>query len=257
MLNTPLMREIDRSGFSSPEAIIHLFVGGSALHGVKVAATDDLDIYGVFLPGPEEVLGLSPRAHFVWSTASDERRNTQDDVDVTLYSLRRWAELGARGNATALHFLFSDATETSSPLWDAVEAERALFLSRQCAKEFLGFANNQMQRITGEKGRGAKGRRPEYESAYGYDTKAAMHCMRLYFECIELMESGFISLPRPELDVLKAVRLGEWTLERLLEEAQMLRERAVKAAEISYLPDEVDREAISRLLAKIHLAAWS
>jgi hypothetical protein len=52
-----------------------MFIGGSELHGAKVGATDDLDIYGVFLDLPPVVLGLETRKHFVWSTATDDRRN--------------------------------------------------------------------------------------------------------------------------------------------------------------------------------------
>src|SRR6202041_2843469 len=109
-----LLKHVAESGFPFVGRLIHLFVGGSELHGAKVGSTDDLDIYGVFLDPPSVVLGIAPRTHFVWSTASDERRNGPDDVDVTLYSLRRWAQLAAKGNATALHFLFADATATSS-----------------------------------------------------------------------------------------------------------------------------------------------
>jgi hypothetical protein len=41
-----LMDEVHRSGFDKAESIIHLFIGGSELHGAKVGATDDLDLYG-------------------------------------------------------------------------------------------------------------------------------------------------------------------------------------------------------------------
>jgi len=140
MLNTRLMQEVERSGFDTPEAVIHLFIGGSELHGAKVGATDDLDLYGIFLDGPTSTLGLQPRSHFVWSTATDDRRNGPEDVDLTLYSLRRWAQLAAKGNATALHFLFADVTATSHELWKIVQEQRGLFLSGQSAIQFLGFA---------------------------------------------------------------------------------------------------------------------
>jgi uncharacterized protein len=256
MLQTPLMNDVARSGFDTPEAIIHLFVGGSELHGAKVGATDDLDIYGVFLDSPADVLGLKPRSHFVWSTASDERRNGPDDVDITLYSLHRWAELAAKGNATALHFLFADATATSSGIWKMIQQDRGFFLSKESASQFLGFADNQLQRITGERGRGAKGRRLEYENAFGYDSKAAMHCLRLYLECIELMRFGTITLPRPDRELLIEVRSGKWTLERFLGEAANLRSEAEKAAMQSALPERVDQLSISRLIAKVCFAAW-
>src|SRR3954454_23267920 len=101
MLNTPLLAHIERSGFVPMSSLIHLFVGGSELHGAKMGATDDLDIYGLFIAKPSDVLGLAASEHFVWSTADDDRRNGPEDVDVTLYSLRKWAAMAARGNATA------------------------------------------------------------------------------------------------------------------------------------------------------------
>lgn len=257
MLNTPLIEHVLRSEFNKAEAVIHLFIGGSELHGAKVGATDDLDLYGVFLDAPSVTLGLEPRTHFVWSTAADDRRNGPDDVDLTLYSLRRWAHLAAKGNATALHFLFADATATSSETWAMVQANAELFLSRRSAEQFIGFADNQMRRITGEKGRGSKGRRPEYESIFGYDTKAAMHCLRLYLECIELMQFGRITLPRPEREYLVEARSGEWPLDRFLNEAQRLRSDAEDAAKRSALPDIVNLTAISSLIAEVSLSAWN
>ncbi len=254
--NSSLLEHVLRAGFAEPESLIHLFIGGSELHGAKVGATDDLDLYGVYIGSPASVLGLFEQPHFVWSTASDDRRNGPEDVDLTLYSLRRWAGLAAKGNATALHFLFAGATAVSDPLWMRVQDATHIFLSRQSATQFLGFAENQLKRITGDAGRGAHGRRPEYECVHGYDSKAAMHCLRLYFECIELMREGRITLPRPERDLLISVRRGEWTLERFRAEAAALHGEAERAAAGSKLPDNVDRAAISELIAEIHLEWW-
>jgi hypothetical protein len=170
--------------------------------------------------------------------------------------LHRWAHLAAKGNATALHFLFADATAASDGTWLAAQAKADLFLSKRSAEQFLGFANNQLRRITGEKGRGAKGTRPEYEGRFGYDTKAAMHCLRLYLECIELMRLGKITLPRPEREYLVEARSGEWPLERFIAEAKRLRSEAELAATESPLPEAVDLDAISRLIADLSLCAW-
>jgi uncharacterized protein len=233
MLNTPLLMHVERSGFTPVSSLIHLFIGA-----------------------PEDVLGLKPQTHFVWSTASDERRNGPDDVDLTLYSLHKWAAMAARGNATALHFIFASATASSAPIWESVQSKADLFLSKASALEFLGFAGNQLRRITGEMGKGAKGTRPEYECAYGYDAKAAMHCLRLYFECIELMGQGRITLPRPERELLIEVRSGAWSKEKFVAEAERCRLRAEESAAHSNLPEVVDRGQISRLIADVHLEFW-
>jgi uncharacterized protein len=256
LLKTPLMVHVERSGFAAPDSLIHLFIGGSELHGAKVGATDDLDLYGVCIGRPEDVLGLEPLEHFVWSTASDDRRNGPEDVDLTLYSLKKWAGMAARGNATALHFLFAEATAISDPIWALIQGQARLFLSKRSSIQFLGFADNQLRRITGEMGKGAKGSRPEYECKYGYDSKAAMHCLRLYFECIELMREGTITLPRPEREYLIGVRQGALTLEQFKAEAERLRREAEAAALTSSLPDESSKDDISDLIAQVQLEFW-
>jgi uncharacterized protein len=244
------------SGFNRPQDLIHLFVGGSELHGAKVGKTDDTDLYGIYIEAPEHALGLEPREHFVWSTAGDERRNGPDDVDVTLYSLRKWAGMAAKGNATALHFLFAEPREIDPSAWKKIQANAHLFLARTSAKQFLGFARDQFKRLTGEKGRGKKGQRPEYIGKYGYDTKAAMHGLRLLYEGLELMKEERITLPRPEKELLIRVRTGAWRLERVLAEAQRLFKELEDSVLTSALPERVDRVAISRLVAKVHLEFW-
>jgi predicted nucleotidyltransferase len=244
------------SGFDRPQNLIHLFVGGSELHGAKVGQTDDTDLYGVYLEDPERALGLDPQEHFVWSTAGDDRRNGSDDVDITIYSLRKWAGMAAKGNATALHFLFAEPKEVDPKAWKKIQAQREVFLSRSSAKQFLGFADDQFKRLTGEKGSGKKGQRPEYIGKFGYDTKAAMHGLRLLYECLELMAHKRITLPRPEKDLLVEVRSGEWPLERVLAHAKKLMKEVEEALASSPLPETVDRTAISRLIAQIHLDFW-
>jgi predicted nucleotidyltransferase len=251
-----LLQLVGLSGFEPMDSLIHLFVGGSELHGAKVGQTDDTDLYGVYIEAPEHALGLSPREHFVWSTAGDDRRNGPDDVDVTLYSLRKWAGMAAKGNATALHFLFADPQEVDSRSWRKIQKSKSVFLSRTSATQFVGFADSQFKRLTGEKGSGKKGQRPEYIGKFGYDTKAAMHGLRLLYECMELMQHGRITLPRPEKDLLIEVRSGSWTFERVLQHAQRLFHDVDKAVAKSPLPERVDPAAISALIAKVHLEFW-
>jgi predicted nucleotidyltransferase len=251
-----LLKLVNDSGFDKPETLIHLFIGGSELHGAKVGQTDDTDLYGVYIEQPEHALGLSPREHFVWSTAGDDRRNGPDDVDVTLYSLRKWAGMAAKGNGTALHFLFADPKEVSPKTWRKIQKHRRVFLSRISAKQFLGFADAQFKRLTGEKGSGKKGQRPEYIGKFGYDTKAAMHGLRLLYECLELMQCGTITLPRPEKALLIEVRSGSWRFEKVLQHAQHMFKEVEDAVKSSPLPETVDRAAISRLVAQAHLEFW-
>ena len=250
-----LLKNVAESGFPHMNRLIHVFVGGSELHGAKVQGTDDLDIYGVYIEPPDLVLGLESLPHFVWSTAGNDRRNGPADIDVTLYSLRKWAGLACKGNPTALHFLFAkDAMR--NPIWSQVAKRKDAFLSRLCAKHFMGFANHQFARITGKRDRGKKGQRPELEQKYGYDVKAAMHAIRLLNECIEVLNSRKITLPRPERDLLIRVRTGKYSLDKVIDMANLLFAECEAAAKKSPLPEKVDRKTVSEVLTQCYLRSW-
>lgn len=68
-------------------------------------------------------------------------------------------------------------------------------------------------RLLGARGGGhgrRGGGRQELIEAHGYDTKYAMHCARLGFQCIELLSTGGLTLPiqGEPADWLRAVRHG-------------------------------------------------
>jgi uncharacterized protein len=250
-----LIQHVRQSGFPFPDRLIHVFVGGSELHGAKVHGNDDLDIYGIYVEPPELALGLESLPHFVWSTASNDRRNGPNDVDVTLYSLKKWAALACKGNPTALHFLFADGV-LRSPIWTHIAKNKRVFLSRTFVKPFLGFADDQLKRMTGAKGRGKKGHRPEIEAKFGYDVKAGMHALRLLYECKELLNAGTITLPRPEREFLIRVRTGKFSVEKVIRMAQRLFAECEQAAASSPLPEKLDRLAVSKLVTDSYLIAW-
>jgi len=84
-----------------------------------------------------------------------------------------------------------------------------------------------------------------------------MHVIRLYGEAKELMEHGRITLPRPNRDELIEIRRGKYSLTEIRELGAQLESEALAAQATSPLPDQVDRDAISRLLADAHLRFWS
>ena len=252
-----LMSAVRQAQFPHPDSLIHLFVGGSELHGAKVKNTDDLDIYGIYLEPPELVLGLDKQDFYVWSTAGDERRNGPDDIDVCLYSLRKWAGLAAKGNPTALHFLFSQNYAPQPEPWEEILKHRNVFLSRQASTQFGGFAEAQLRRLQGI-GAGKKGQRHELIGAHRYDIKAAMHVIRLLKEGIELMRSCTITLPRPEKDLLITIRTGNYgSLDRVLNLANTLFTELEKAETESVLPEKVDRSKISAVVSDTYLRFWN
>ena len=71
--------------------------------------------------------------------------------------------------------------------WRAVIASRDLFLAKAHAHKYKGYADAQLRRMMGDRGRGKHGQRPELEQQYGFDVKAAMHVLRLLHEGIEFV----------------------------------------------------------------------
>jgi predicted nucleotidyltransferase len=251
------MDEIIAHGFPRERGrLIHALVGGSQLHGVKLEGKDDHDIYGIYIETPECCF-WEGFPHFVTSTAPQYERNKAGDVDVICYSLRRFARLAAAGNPTILHILFTPA-DSQEVEWSAVIASRSLFLAKAHAHKYKGYADAQLRRMTGERGRGKHGQRPELEKQYGYDVKAAMHVLRLLHEGIEFVSRGWVTLPRPEPErgKLLAVRHGEWSQDRVIAEANRLFAELDAAVEQSTLPERVDLDAIGRLVTQIYLDAW-
>lgn len=246
---------IDASAFSHPTNLLHVYVGGSALHGASLPGKADLDIYGLFIEPKINVFGLTPYEHFVSSSAGDHERNTPDDVDMTFYSLRRWAQLAAKGNPTALQFLFSENLFPAryGRMWERLREDlRVAIVSRRAVNPFRGFVTDQMKRLMGEKGQGKHGQRPELEATHGYDTKAAMHAMRLCGEGYELMQKGTITYPRPNVEILRAVRRGEFSLDRICAFVSESLRMLEQAEELSLLQMKPDFKRIDEVLVNAY-----
>jgi hypothetical protein len=241
--------------------VVMLFVGGSELHGAKVEGTDDHDIYGVYLETPPEALGIDALSrshqHYVWSTAGDDRKNSADDVDITLYSLQKWAYLACKGNVTILHFLFAPYDDPSgTKLWEQVRDQKNIFLAQSHIDSLLKFSDDQLARVAGRKGRGKKGQRPELEAVHGYDTKAAMHAIRILHEAEELLTCGTLTLPGKFQQELIRIREGKWSLAEVESHAAEMRQRCQDSLKTSELPSDIDREKVSKFIADLYLKHW-
>lgn len=255
------MRLIDHilaAGFPLPESsILHLFVGSSQLHGAKVEGYDDLDIYGCYVEPPERILGLAPLEHFVWTSGTAGEKNTANDVDVTMYSLHRWGELMMKGNPAILHYLYADG-EVPLPqnVWTDILHIRERLISKKSASQYIGFANAQRMRLTGERGMGRHGQRTDLVEKYGFDTKFAMHYVRLLFECKELLSKKQLTLPLPEKDLLIRIRTGCYTESEVLTMGTALDRECQHLLEVSDLPELPDSQLLSTVIARAYRKHW-
>jgi hypothetical protein len=142
---------------------------GSGLHGVTTG-DDDRDEMGVCLEPPAYVIGNAQFEQYIFRTQPEGVRSGAGDLDLNIYSLRKWARLAAQGNPTILLLMFIPADELV--ICDAfgadLQAHPERFLSRQVADRFAGYLVSQRDQMLGLKSK-KHTNRPELVEQHGFD----------------------------------------------------------------------------------------
>jgi len=190
---------------------------GSTVHGLSNPGTDDRDEMGVCIEPPEYVTGLRSFEHYVSRTQREGVPSGPGDLDLTIYGLRKFCRLALKGSPTVLLLFFIEGehllqrTQTGAEL----QALAPSFLSQRTGRAFLGYLGAQRRSLLGER---HAARTRELSSEHGYDTKYAMHALRIGIQGIELLRTGRLTLPVPEPDRarLRAVRAGAVSLQNIV-----------------------------------------
>jgi predicted nucleotidyltransferase len=93
--------------------------------------------------------------------------------------------------------------------------------------------------------------RAALEAEHGYDTKHAMHLVRLQRMAIEILQTGRVLVRRPDREELLSIRDGAWSYDELVAASETLAGRAQGLRSASKLPSEPDHKALNRLCAEI------
>jgi len=111
--------------------------------------------------------------------------------------------------------------------------------------------------MTGEVG--AHTNRPELVAEHGYDTKYAMHALRLGIQGVELLSTGRITLPVPEPSrgYLRAIRRGDVALDDVVASIEEAERRLSSRQLGSGLPDEPDLAWVDAWLHRSYLHSWA
>ncbi len=231
---------------------------GSTLHGLHNPGTDDRDEMGVCIEPPEYVLGLRGFEHFVYRTQPEGMQSGPGDLDLTIYGLRKYCRLALKGSPTTLLLLFvpPERLLVRSALGDELQALAPAFISRLTGKAFLGYLDAQRRGLVGER---HAPRTRECSAEHGYDTKYALHALRIGHQGEQLLSTGQITLPvaEPTRSQLMRVRAGEVPLREVLEELDRVVGRLERLAQSAELPPTSDAEAVDRFLLRAYQDAWS
>jgi uncharacterized protein len=230
-----------------------------------LSGTDDRDEMGVCVEPRRYVVGFGKFEHWVYRSAAEREgspgaRSQAGDLDLTIYSLRKWARLALQGNPTVLLLLYlpDDAIVIRTSVGEELQKLAPAFASRHAGKRFLGYLEAQRQRLVGERGQ-RDVNRVELVQQFGYDTKYAMHMLRLRHQGVEFLEMGRLTLPmrEPVRDHLMDVRQGRSNLADVLAECTQLELRLSELLETSPLPPEPDLTTVESFVMDTYAAAWA
>lgn len=250
---------------------------GSGVHGTSITGQDDRDEMGVclepsqFVTGlarvPNGVRGVGPSVafeqyerHTAWDRPGGvANRSGAGDLDVIIYSARKWARLALAGNPTVLLVLFVPDEEVvfRNDTGAELVSNAHRFVSRLAADRFLGYLQGQKAAMTGQAG--AHTNRPELVAVHGYDTKYAMHALRLGLQGVELLTTGRITLPVPEPDLgyLRSIRRGERPLAEVLEAITAAEARLTELRDSPAVPHQPDRRWVDDWLHRSYRSFWA
>lgn len=93
--------------------------------------------------------------------------------------------------------------------------------------------------------------RAALEAAHGYDTKHAMHLVRLMTMCREILTEGIVHVRRPDADFLNSIRNGDWDFDKLMEWAEVQDKKLVEVSMSSPLPKRPPRVKLDELCRKV------
>jgi predicted nucleotidyltransferase len=234
---------------------IFICYAGSLVHGTKDPTNthSDVDVKGAYVDSLPNYLGLSADAIGTHRGKLDHLK-----IESEMHEIRKFARLAAAGNPTVLETLFTPKEHVISmyPEWEyLIHENRRLFLSRMIYKTFRGYARDQFDKMElGRTDRDMGAKRKELVEKFGYDTKNAMHIIRLTREGMELAKTGEMNVSRTDADELINIRRGCYSLEQVKKYAsELITEFAAVEKDRRYanvLPETADTHAISKFVTK-------
>jgi hypothetical protein len=93
------------------------------------------------------------------------------------------------------------------------------------------------------------------ETNQGVDWKALSHAVRVGEQALELLETGFITFPRPNHRDLLKIKLGEYNYLDVAERIENLGAQVIAASAKSDLPEQYDEKWVDAILKNLYSSA--
>ncbi len=237
-----------------PLNVHYLTFMGSEVYGASNGGSDK-DIYGFCIPPKElvfphlagEILGFG-RQLKRFDQWQEHHIQTETCVyDCTVFSIVKYFQLCMENNPNMIDSLFTPAfaVQTQTQVGQMVRENRRLFLHKGSWHKFKGYAYSQLHKMEAKE-RDNPRRQADIDT-YGYDLKFGYHLVRLMLEVEQILIEGNLDLDRHS-DQLRAIRRGEWELDRVKQFFADKERQLEQAYHDSQLPHSPQEEAIKTLL---------
>ena len=242
-----------------PQNLHYAVITGSVAYGVS-SDTSDMDVVGFCIPKKEElfphlrgeILGFGNQIQRFnqWQQHHVYDASAKQEYDFTIYNIVKYFHLCMENNPNMVDTLFvpQRCILYCSPVAQMIRDNRKMFLHKGSYHKFRGYAYSQLHKI-GTKANSQNPKRQESIEKYGYDVKFAYHVVRLALEGEQILVEHNLDIER-DREVLKAIRRGEWSEEKLrnwFDEKEKHLEELYLKSDLQHSPDE---EAIKDLLLK-------
>lgn len=128
--------------------ILYKVASGSQLYGTTLP-TSDVDYTSVFLPTAYDLLSLQ-KCEFIdnsTKSSSEDRRNTQEDIDDQQHALNRYLHLLLHGNPNLTELLFAPFPIVEDERFTEIKNNYPKFISTRCYDSFTRFAISQKKKL--------------------------------------------------------------------------------------------------------------
>jgi len=209
--------------------LIFKILAGSRMYGTH-NENSDYDYRGIFMPEYNSYFKFKQK---------DIIESNSNGMDVVFYSIRKFVKLAMANNPNIIECLYAPEENILeiSPAGEALmEMKFRLLNKRYIRDHFLGYSISEQRKFNNDNSK----------------LKNIMHCTRLLYEAIELLQHGSLTFPRPEVLLLSDIKNGLVSHENMINNIKLLQEELnYEYNECNFLPDITNNDIIEYEMVEI------
>lgn len=226
-----LKQKIESKSITPPEWMLenmsYMTYFGSIIYGTNIDMSD-VDVYGFVVP-PKTIVFPERFSEVIYGFDKDfetfdqwQEHHLFDNVrkreyDYSIFNIVKFVRLISENNPNVLESIFTKENHVifADDVAKHLRKNRCNFLHKGSLNKFRNYSVSQMNKIKKQEN-STNPTRAELIKKYSYDTKFAMHCVRLLLQAEQIATDRNLLLDKNST-LLKEIRQGAWTFEYLEE----------------------------------------